>query len=232
MRGPDLLAAIRGELLAIYVYSSLGLGPENPSEYGRIILGHLALPMHAKFILATTRIIDDVSVSLFDEVWLLGDDEAFPRRMAGDFPRVAAHLGPLREAHHRRFLSRGAEANSDRVTTSQAISLEMGNLRLPSFVNVDNGQLYAGISSTDEIAISRRVASLSWVASVNDFSSNPSALADIATMIKRGDARLARHHLRATFTEVPTGFDPYKPLRAAEFAGYCVHSQQWGANNA
>lgn len=231
VRGPDIFGQDASGLVAWFVYSARSSTPATRREASRVLLSRLAFPQGTQFVAVFVGQTPAYApeVGLFDKVQTRDSNG----RLASE-ERVNAGAETLVEQIRPYQFERFSEAwagpgtlthNKRRNRGRSTLNLRRQDLtRLPAWLAEDEERLVARIdSSTARRAVLPLIGSLSVTATSVDFGLDAgiAGLSETASMLEGGDAHLALHTMRLDLDEraATRTTDPYKPYRAAAFAG-------------
>lgn len=229
-RGPDILGLADGVLSAWFVSTSRSGRSDSKAESARVLLSRLALPRGTRLV--SVRVAQPVlasqEVELFDEVQTRNPDGSLVDRhnLGGEAAFVAELLRPFQFERFSKSWTRtraGSVDGHERRGRS-TVDLRRSRLeRLPRWAEVHEEGLFAYLGAElPQRAVQPRVQSLAVAMTTIDYDL-PNGLRGVfetATLLERGDAYLGHHvmSLEPRTSRHRTG-DPYKPFRAAAFAG-------------
>lgn len=233
MRGPDVLAHVGEGLVAYFVFTGNGPTPRSGAEQARILLSRFALPIQTRFILVVpsggTELREPDS-ALMDGIQIGVGRGLGPRQDAelGN-SSAASVINELRPFHLRRYSDAWATRPQVQVPSFASPrpgvpTSELGRPRKrrsqPPWAAIDNGVLYAGFENLPgRLGLGSAVTRLVTTAVDMDYATAHRSLWETAAALEGGDAHLSLHHANFPSVKLNRSADPFKPLRAAAFAG-------------
>ena len=228
VRGPDILATDDDGLVAVFVHTAGSPLPSSRSEVSRIFLTRLALPRDTRVELhwATDGDPDQASLNLFDEITTPGRKGHVVRdRLSSEASEVTEAVRPF---HFERF----SEAWTDRPRNTSERARDSQNTtfaqrrrregRLPHWATIDDGRLIARVSGRRS-SVLPKVQTLTVATTYDDYGLDEglAGMYDTAHALVSRDSHLALHSVEfaSSATESSRTSDPFKPFRAAAFAG-------------
>jgi hypothetical protein len=237
VRSPHILAASRGQLTAIYLWSTRNQFG-SPRALAEVLLARLALPPATRIVLAVG---EHQPVEKPNWAGFFDDVISTKRRRSSKFPvrgsvadEIAEAVEPLRDPHYERF----AEAWTSLTLTNrrrrrdlpgrptsellverrrpQAPHLDVRGNRLILAIprEARRGQVNAWISAV--VAETTRVDYL--------IDEGMAGVMEVSLMLRHRDAHLELHQARVPLPTSLRTFDSYKAVRSAAFAGYEVEA--------